>query len=101
LIAHPINLAVIIVSWRNEEDTLRSAAAVRDWNSLKPKLIVVDNESTEGSRKALASTLDVRDLISSEINLGYGGGNCDSLITCRRPRLPLLAQSGPNRHRYD
>ncbi len=75
MIAHPINLAVIIVNWRNEEDTLRSAAAVRDWNSLKPKLIVVDNESTEGSRKALASTLDVRDLISSEINLGYGGGN--------------------------
>jgi GT2 family glycosyltransferase len=70
-----VNVAVIIVNWRNERETLRCAGAVRSWSTLKPELIVVDNESTIASREALAGALDPHCLILSETNLGYGGGN--------------------------
>jgi glycosyl transferase family 2 len=74
-VAEPVDVAVIIVNWRNEPETLRCAEAVRGWSTLKPELIVVDNESTIASRKALAGGLDPHCLVLSETNLGYGGGN--------------------------
>ena len=67
-------LSVVIVNWRNEDDTIRCVRAVRDWSSLNPQIVVVDNESTKSSRAALAQVVPT-DLICSEINLGYGGGN--------------------------
>ena len=70
-----MRLAVIIVNWRNEQRTLRSIEAVRGWSALEPDLIVVDNESTEDSRKALAAVLPPNMLVTSKINRGYGGGN--------------------------
>jgi glycosyltransferase involved in cell wall biosynthesis len=70
-----VHIAVIMVNWRNEPETLRCAEAVRGWSMLKQELIVVDNESTMASRKALAGGLDPHCLILSETNLGYGGGN--------------------------
>jgi GT2 family glycosyltransferase len=67
--------AVIIVNWRNEPRTLRAVEAVRGWSALKPELIVVDNESTDASRRALAAALPPNALIVSKVNRGYGGGN--------------------------
>jgi GT2 family glycosyltransferase len=72
---HPMNLAVILVNWRNEAQTLRCGAAVRSWRTLTPELIVVDNESTKATRRNLANVLAPDKLICSQINLGYGGGN--------------------------
>lgn len=68
-------LSVVIVNWRNEADTIRCVRAVRGWAVLDPQIIVVDNESTERSRAALAAAVKQDELISSEVNLGYGGGN--------------------------
>ena len=70
-----MRLAVILVNWRNEQQTLRAIEAVRGWGALKPDLIVVDNESTDASRKALAAALPPNTLVTSKINRGYGGGN--------------------------
>ena len=70
-----MRLAVILVNWRNEQRTLRAIEAVRGWGALKPELIVVDNESTEGSRKALGAVLPASSLVTSKVNRGYGGGN--------------------------
>ena len=68
-------LSVVIVNWRNEADTIRCVRAVRGWGSLNPQIFVVDNESTESSRAALAEVVKPDELICSEVNLGYGGGN--------------------------
>ena len=70
-----MRLAVILVNWRNERRTLRSIEAVRGWGALKPDLIVVDNELTDASRRALAAVLPPKTLVTSKINRGYGGGN--------------------------
>jgi GT2 family glycosyltransferase len=68
-------LSVVIVNWRNEADTVRCVKAVRGWRSLNPQILVVDNESTEGSRETLSQFAEAAELIRSEANLGYGGGN--------------------------
>jgi GT2 family glycosyltransferase len=68
-------LSVVIVNWRNEADTNRCIGAVRGWTVLAPRIIVVDNQSTEDSRRTLAEAVEPGELIRSEINLGYGGGN--------------------------
>jgi len=70
-----MTLTVILVNWRNEQQTLRCAAAVRNWKALKPDLIVIDNESTKTTSTVLADALAPDELICSPINLGYGGGN--------------------------
>ena len=68
-------LAVILVNWRNEQQTLRCARAVFSWQTLKPSLIVVANESNEASKRILTEVLRPDQLICSPVNLGYGGGN--------------------------
>ena len=68
-------LSVVILNWRNEADTIRCVGAVRGWGTLNPQIVVVDNQSTESSRAALAQVVRPAELISSEVNLGYGGGN--------------------------
>jgi GT2 family glycosyltransferase len=70
-----MSLAVVIVNWRSEALALRQAAQIRAWSELGPELFVVDNESTEASKAALAGALLQGGLISNEENLGYGGGN--------------------------
>jgi GT2 family glycosyltransferase len=71
----PLDLAVILLNWRHEEQTLRCARAVTAWQALKPHLIVVDNESTEATSSVLSAALPANSLICSTVNLGYGGGN--------------------------
>jgi GT2 family glycosyltransferase len=70
-----MDLAVVLLNWRDEQRTLRCAQAVMSWQVLKPHLLVVDNESTEMTRNALAHVVPADDLICSAVNLGYGGGN--------------------------
>jgi len=70
-----MKLAVILVNWRSEAQTLRCVAAIRGWQSVAPRLIVVDNESTATSRSALSQVLAKGELLCSETNEGYGGGN--------------------------
>jgi len=69
------SLSVIIVNWRDEQQTLRCVAGFRRWTTLRPELIVVDNESSEKSRKDLSSELGPNELVRSQANLGYAGGN--------------------------
>jgi GT2 family glycosyltransferase len=70
-----MSLAVILLNWHNERQTLRCACAMAEWQTLKPRLYVVDNESSEATRAALAAVLAPESLIHSRLNLGYGGGN--------------------------
>jgi GT2 family glycosyltransferase len=70
-----VSLAVVLLNWRNELETLRTACAVKAWQRLNPRLLVIDNESTAASRDVLASRLSADELICTPANLGYGGGN--------------------------
>lgn len=90
-----MRLAIILVNWRNDEQTLRCARAILDWRRLSPELIVVDNQSTECSRQRLAAVLAPDQVVPSETNLGYGGGNNlgMSLALARQNESILLLNS--------
>ena len=70
-----MDLAVILLNWRNEQQTRQCARAVLSWQALNPHLIVVDNESTEAGRRILSNALPTSDIVFSAVNIGYGGGN--------------------------
>ncbi len=70
-----MSVAVILLNWRCEQQTLECARAVSGWHPLKPRLIVVDNESTGTTRTILSAGLPNDSLFCSPLNLGYGGGN--------------------------
>jgi GT2 family glycosyltransferase len=70
-----MSLAVILLNWHSEQQTLQCARAIATWQTLKPRLYVVDNESSEASRAALAAVLAPESLLHSPLNLGYAGGN--------------------------
>jgi GT2 family glycosyltransferase len=69
------SLAVVIVNWRREELTLRCVSMVRNWSTLKPRLVVIDNQSNEQSQRTLSKSLHLNELLRSQRNLGYAGGN--------------------------
>jgi GT2 family glycosyltransferase len=68
-------LAVILLNWRNTQQTLRRARTLTAWQHLRPRLYVVDNESTGSTSETLAPALAADNLICSRLNLGYAGGN--------------------------
>jgi len=73
-----MNTHIIVVNWRNAEQTVRCLRSLEDLRTPPPKVWVVDNGSRDGSVDRLArfineSTLSVC-LIESEENLGFGGG---------------------------
>ena len=45
------------------------------WQKLQPKVLIIDNESTEASRAALREFIGADQLVCSATNLGYSGGN--------------------------
>jgi hypothetical protein len=57
-----MRLTVVLVNWRDPTQTIRCVRTLRSWHSLKPALVVVDNESTDGSRRALAEVCATEEL---------------------------------------
>jgi GT2 family glycosyltransferase len=70
-----MSLAVILLNWRNEPQTLRCTRSICAWVELRPQLYVVDNEATSATSATFAATLAPDMLIRSALNLGYAGGN--------------------------
>lgn len=70
----PPRLAAVVLSWNGREETLvclRSLAGV----SYEPfDVVVVDNDSADGSADAVAAEFPDVELVRSERNLGYAGG---------------------------
>lgn len=70
-----MQLCVVLVNWRNTQQTIRCAKSIKLWRALHPTIVIVDNKSMAASRSALEAA-DVADrVIVSPINRGYGGGN--------------------------
>ncbi len=70
-----MSLVVVLINWHDEEQTLRCTRNLRSWQTLKPEILVVDNQSTEASSEKLRHELTAEELICSPVNRGYGGGN--------------------------
>jgi GT2 family glycosyltransferase len=83
-------LSIVILNWRSEQQTLRCVHALRGWKTLKPELFVVDNQSSEKSRKALGKALAPNELICSTANLGYAGGNNLGIARALQSEAPLV-----------
>lgn len=71
-----MNIAVVILSYNGLENTLQCLESIRrcDTGRHKIEIIVVDNNSQDGSQEALAKLKDIYLLQNTE-NLGYSGGN--------------------------
>jgi GT2 family glycosyltransferase len=69
------DVAVVVLSWNGREDTLaclRSLAAV----AYEPlTVIVVDNASTDGTSEAVRAGFPDVEIVRTEENLGFAGGN--------------------------
>ncbi|MBN2303307.1 MAG: glycosyltransferase family 2 protein [Anaerolineae bacterium] len=75
-------LAVIIVSWNTRDltlDALRTLYADLDTNGPAAQVWVVDNASSDGSPDAIRQQFPRVNLIASETNLGFAGGNNHAL----------------------
>jgi GT2 family glycosyltransferase len=84
------DLCVVIVNWRNEAQTLRCVASIKHWRILNPSVLVVDNQSTMTSRKALGAVLAADELICSETNRGFAGGNNLGIERTMRAAVPIV-----------
>lgn len=71
-----MKVAIVVLNFNGLKDTLDCLDSLRriekDKNSVE--IIVVDNASADGSQESLANLKDI-DLVISEKNLGYSGGN--------------------------
>src|SRR3989304_3219233 len=78
LIPDPRSLAVVIVSW-NVRDLLArcldSLFAELNSSSMDARVLVVDNASSDGSVALVRSRYSRVEVIASEKNLGFAGGN--------------------------
>jgi GT2 family glycosyltransferase len=84
------DLCVVLVNWRNETRTLRCVSAIRQWRGVNPALLVVDNQSTRESRARLGAALGAEELICSEANLGFAGGNNLALARALPMDIPFI-----------
>lgn len=91
--AQPIDLSIIIVNW-NVRDLLRQClASVWQQGGLpaeRLQVIVVDNDSHDGSAEMVAREFPQAELIANRDNVGFGRANNQALPQCRGRQVMLL-----------
>lgn len=73
---YPFDISVLIASF-NTRDVLREClqSVRRESSLLRTQIIIVDNNSVDGSQKMLEQEFPEVELIRSAVNLGFGGAN--------------------------
>lgn len=66
---------IVILNTNRKQDTLESLASIFASTYKKPHVIVLDNQSTDGSVEAVRAGYSQVQLLSLERNLGYAGNN--------------------------
>lgn len=70
-----VDLSIVIVSWNVRDLLRRCLASISALRSPLIEIIVVDNGSTDGSAAMVRDEFPTVNLVVSERNLGYPGGN--------------------------
>ena len=70
-----MNLAVVILNWNQAAATIRCVEAVAAWTQVTPDIWVVDNASQDGSRDLIPKQCPTAQVLASDSNLGFAGGN--------------------------
>ncbi len=70
-----MNAAIVIISWNGKEDLLKCLASLERLDPPRPRIIVVDNGSTDGTTDAVRENFPRVRLLSLSRNLGFTGGN--------------------------
>ena len=74
--SEPVGLAIVIVNWNGGEKLLRCLRSIRASRTTFPvKVIVVDNDSCDGSREQAAAEFPEFLVLNTGANLGFGRGN--------------------------
>ena len=73
--APPPLIYVIVLNYRSADDTLACVDAVRDITYPNFRLLVLDNDSPDGSGKILEKRIPPGEFMQTGRNLGYAGGN--------------------------
>lgn len=69
-------LTIVIVNWNGGEKLLRCLQSIRSSRTTFPiKVIVVDNDSRDGSRERAAAEFPEFQVVNTGVNLGFGRGN--------------------------
>jgi GT2 family glycosyltransferase len=68
-------VAAVVLTWNGREDTLACLASLQRVPDRPDALIVVDNGSTDGTAEAVRERFHDVELVRSEANLGFAGGN--------------------------
>ena len=93
-----MKLAIITVNFRNQEETIACLRSLDKSNhrGLDLDYYVVDNESTEVSRKALSKSLPGITIISSPKNLGFAGGSNLAIRSAMRSKVDFVLLMNPD-----
>ena len=81
--ANIIDLSVIIISYNTRDYLSDCLKSVLKQQGITFEIIVVDNNSTDGSRRMVAQAFPRVKLIANSENLGFGRANNQALKICR------------------
>ncbi len=70
---HP-RVYAVVVKWNRPSDTLACLRSLAALEGLTPRLVVVDNGSTDNSVAQIEGAFPTAELLRSEENIGYGPG---------------------------
>ena len=68
-----MSVHVVVVNWNGADDTLRCLESVAGLEGVEPRVVVVDNGSTDGSEERIRGARPDVDVIQTGANLGYAG----------------------------
>ncbi|MCC7374076.1 MAG: glycosyltransferase family 2 protein [Verrucomicrobiales bacterium] len=86
-----MDLTIIIVNWNTRDMLLACLQSIREFHDgFRLQTIVVDNDSSDGSRDAVERGFPEVELINSGGNLGFGRANNVALARVESPRICYL-----------
>lgn len=89
-LSEPPVVSILIISYNTREMTLDCLRSVRDQTDIPHEVIVVDNNSQDGSAEAMAAEFPEMVLDARSDNLGFAGGNNAAAARARGEYLLLL-----------
>lgn len=68
-------VSIVILNWNGKDDTLKCLQSLKNITYLNYEIILVDNDSSDGSVELFHKIYPEIEIISNKQNLGFAGGN--------------------------